>query len=411
MKPFSLLVKPACADCNLRCTYCFYLDHCAMYPETRRHRMTEEVVDRMIASFMATEQPQYAFGWQGGEPTLMGLDFFRKVTDLQVKYGRGGASVANGLQTNATLIDADFARHLARYHFLLGVSLDGPEDVHNRYRTFADGRGSHEAVLRGIGHLKEHGVEFNILVLVSQANVHRGREVYQYLCDQGFLYHQYIPCVEYDAEGNLLPFSITGEEWGDFLCAIYDAWRPGDTRRVSVRHFDSIVMYLVTGERNVCHMGDNCCQYLVVEHNGDVYPCDFFVEPDLKLGSVMTDSWEDLRRAERYREFGCLKAQWNAACDGCACLEFCRGDCLKHRLPRHNDPRSLSTLCAGWKRFYAHTETGFRELSEEVKEEQRRAQQSEAAQRRVHIPPGAVDRNAPCPCGSGKKFKKCHGRG
>jgi len=411
MKPFSLLIKPASADCNLRCEYCFYLDHCELYPETTRHRMSEEVLDRMIAGYMATDQPQYAFGWQGGEPTLMGLEFFRKVVELQQKHGRAGAIVANGLQTNAVLIDDEFAEHLAKYSFLVGVSIDGPAGVHDVYRTNAAGRGSHADVLRGIECLERNRVEFNALILVNSANVRRAREVYRYICDLGIMFHQYIPCVEFDADRRPMPYSISGEEWGDFLCEIYDQWYPTDTRTVSIRLLDSILTLLVDGSRNICHMGRNCCQYFVVEYNGDVYPCDFFVEADLKLGNVASDSWEGLQRSPKYLQFGKQKSQWNELCGGCAFLKYCSGDCLKHRLPGAGDPRTLSRLCEGWKQFYGHALPGLEKLAVEIKGEREvereRLAAPTAAPRRDKLP--VVGRNDPCPCGSGKKYKKCCG--
>jgi len=370
--PFSLLVKPASADCNLRCAHCFYLDRSRLYPETTRHRMSDEVLERTIASYMATAQPQYVFGWQGGEPTLMGVDFFRRVTDLQQKHGRGGAVggggavVANGLQTNAGLIDDELAAHLAEYNFLVGVSLDGPEELHDRYRRDAAGRGSHADALRGIDRLARREVPFNILTLVTAANVGRAREVYRYLRDRGFLFHQYVPCVEFDGAGEPLPFAISGGQWGDFLCAIYDEWRAGDAREVSVRLFDAVLSRLVGGEANICHLGRDCRQYFVVEYNGDVYPCDFFVERELRLGSAAADSWEELARSEKYREFGARKSAWGEECARCDFLELCAGDC-----PRHRRPGEPSRLCAGWKRFFTHALPGLRRLADEVAEERR----------------------------------------
>jgi len=241
MNPFSLLIKPASADCNLRCEYCFYLDRSELYPETKKHRMSQEVLERMISSYMALPQQQYTFGWQGGEPTLMGVEFFREAVRLQKKHGRMGAIVANGLQTNATLIDDEFAAHLAKYNFLVGVSIDGPEELHNTYRKNAGGGGSHADVMRGVESLKRNNAEFNVLVLVNKANVRQARRVYRYLCENGIFHHQYIPCVEFDENGELLPFAINGGEWGDFLCELYDLWLPDDTRRVSIRYFDALL--------------------------------------------------------------------------------------------------------------------------------------------------------------------------
>jgi uncharacterized protein len=416
MQPFSLLIKPASADCNLRCDYCFYLEKCALYPEPARHRMTRDTLDQLVKSYMATQQETYAFGWQGGEPTLMGVDFFRDATKLQAEYGERGVSVANGLQTNATLIDDELAAHFGKYKFLLGCSLDGPAEVHDRYRLTAGGKPSHAAVMRGIETLRRHGVEFNILVLVSQSNVHRAREVYHYLTDQGFLYHQYIPCVEFDDNGQLLPFAITGEEWGRFLCEIYDVWRPGDTRRVSVREFDSILVNMVDGACAQCTMGTNCRQYFVVEHNGDIYPCDFFVEPELKLGNVHDTTWRQAWDSPTYRAFGEQKSDWNDDCIACPHLDLCGGDCIKHRNHNGNEPSNLSWLCAGLKPFYDHTRDGFELLADEVRRERREEEKAASLQRQqqfvtpVVTPTFSVGRNDPCPCGSGRKFKKCCGR-
>ncbi len=407
LRPFSLLVKPASADCNLRCTYCFYLDHCSFYPETKRHRMSEQVLEQMIRSYMHTEQPSHQFGWQGGEPTLMGLEFFERVVALQQRHGRAGANVANGLQTNGTLITEELAKHLAHYRFLTGVSLDGPAYLHDRYRLRAAGGGSHADVLRGIRCLRNHSAEFNILVLVNEANVKEPAEVYHYLCDHDFLFHQYIPCVEPDENRRVLPFSTTGEEWGEFLCTIFDMWHPGDTRRVSIRLFDAVLALLVDNVRNVCPFGENCRQYVVVEYNGDVFPCDFFVEKRLRLGNVCEDSWATVQQSPVYADFGSQKSLWNSRCDSCDLEWICKGDCLKHRLcTGGGDPRRLSDLCVAWKMFYGHTMDRFRGLAREIVSERRREARSQALARAGRIP----GRNDPCPCGSGRKFKKCCGR-
>jgi uncharacterized protein len=367
MRPFSLLVKPTSADCNLRCAYCFYLEKCALYPESRRHRMSDAVLEQMIRTYMATQQETYAFGWQGGEPTLMGLDFFRRITDLQQRHGRPGAAVANGLQTNATLIDDAMAAHFARYKFLVGCSLDGPPKLHDRFRRTIDGRPTHADVMAGIDALKRHNVEFNILVLVSQANVRHAAEVYRYLVDQGFHYHQYIPCVEVDAACAPMPFSISGREWGDFMCGIFDAWYPGDAYTVSIRHFDSYLSKLVDDQATACTLGRNCCQYFVVEHNGDIYPCDFFVEPQLKIGNVMDTTWIRAQRSPVYREFGKQKTAWNPACDTCDCLDLCVGDCLKHRLCGGNPPQHLSLLCEGNRQLIRHIRPALNTLADRVR--------------------------------------------
>ena len=410
VRPFSLLVKPASADCNLRCEYCFYLDRCELYPDSKVHRMSDEVLEAMVRTYMATDQPQHSFGWQGGEPTLMGLEFFQKAIGFQRAYGAAGAVVSNGLQTNTTLIDDSFARHLAKFNYLVGVSIDGPPEIHNHYRHYAGGKDSHAAVMKGLAALKRNRVEYNILTLVSRSNVHRAADVYKYLRSMDCLYQQYIPCVEFDSGEKLLPFAISGEEWGDFLCEIFDQWYPEDTRTVSVRMFDSILTKMVDDVYNVCHMGRDCRQYFVVEHNGDVYPCDFFVKEPLKLGNVLEDSWADLQECAKYRHFGEMKPQWHEDCDNCEYLDFCSGDCLKHRLEQPGgDPRTLSSLCAGWKKFYPHTLKAFRKLADRVRRERAEAH-TRAHAEASPAAGGPVGRNDPCPCGSGRKYKKCCGR-
>ncbi len=395
-KTFSLLVKPAGADCNLQCAYCFYRRCAALYPGETAPRMRLATLEQLIAGYMALDMPQHIFGWQGGEPTLMGLDFFQAVTRLQQKYGRRGAVVANGLQTNAMLLDDAFAACLARYRFLVGVSLDGPPEIHDCYRrAAAPASGSHAAVMRGIACLRRQRAEFNILTLVTAANVRRASAVYRYLCGAGFAYQQYIPCVEYDTQGGRQPFAITGAEWGDFLCELFDCWRP-DAGRVSIRLFDSMLARILRQPAGLCAMEDDCRQYFMVEHNGDVYPCDFFAEPRWRLGNINEDTWGQLRQSPRYEEFGRRKRRLPAACDACPWLEFCAGDCPKHRGPSGEE---ISRLCAGWRVFFRHALPELRRLAAVVSA----GPPAETAP----MPPG---RNAPCPCGSGRKFKHCCGR-
>lgn len=396
--PFSLLIKPAGADCNLHCAYCFYRDCAALYPDVRTPRMSMALLERLISGYMALHLPQSVFGWQGGEPTLMGIEFYRAVTRLQQKYGHAGAVVANGLQTNGTLLDDVFAEHLARYRFLVGISVDGPPEIHDFYRrTGPPASGSHTAVWRGIESLRRHQVEFNILTLVSDANVRQASLVYRYLCGQGCVFQQYIPCVEFDAQGRRQPFAIDGEAWGAFLCELFECWRR-DLGRVSIRLFDSILARLLRQPAGMCSMERDCRQYFMVEHNGDVYPCDFFADARWRLGNIAEQSWEQLRRAPLYAEFGRRKTQWPAACAACEWLEYCAGDCPKHRGPARAHP---SWLCAGWRMFFQHALPELRRLAAGI-----RARQSTAGDGHA----GAPARNAPCPCGSGRKFKHCCGR-
>ncbi|MBC7289215.1 MAG: SPASM domain-containing protein, partial [Armatimonadetes bacterium] len=213
--------------------------------------------------------------------------------------------------------------------------------------------------------------EYNALVLVNAANVGRSAQVYKYLCRLGIRYHQYIPCVEFDEHGNLAPYAVTGVQWGEFMLGIFEQWYPHDVRRISVRLFDSILSVLLGRGATVCYMGRDCRQYFVVEYNGDVYPCDFFVEPHLLLGNIMTHSWDELQASGLYREFGRMKARWNRRCNSCQYLDFCHGDCLKMRLYAGNDPRTLSWLCEGWRVFYRRTLPVFRRLAAEIVSRQR----------------------------------------
>lgn len=366
MRPFSLLVKPISADCNIRCEYCFYLEKASLYPEAPRHRMSDTVLETMIRTYLQTPQPAWSFGWQGGEPTLMGPSFFQRILELQEKHAPPGARIANGLQTNGTLLDDTFARVLAEGSYLVGISIDGPAGMHDRYRRSAADRGTHAEVLRGLEALRRNKVEYNVLTLVSRANVDKPREVYRYLRELGVDYHQYIPCVEFEEDGSPRPYSISGEEWGRFLNGIFDEWAGTDTRRVSVRNFDALLSIMVQNTPVVCTNGTHCRQYFVVEHNGDVYPCDFFVQPDKRLGNVMHDHFAQLWRAPRFRAFGRAKKEWNSACDACEFLRYCAGDCPKNRYSNGEDPTQLSVLCAGWRLFYDHTLDEFKTLARSI---------------------------------------------
>jgi len=363
--------------------------------------MSDITLETMITSYMQTDQNnQYAFGWQGGEPTLLGIKFWEKVVELQTKYAPPGAVISNGLQTNGTLITDEMARFFAEYRFLLGVSLDGPPYLHDFYRKTINHKPTHSLVMRGIEHLKKNNVEFNILTLVNNKTVKKASEVYQYLKDNNFYYHQYIPCVEFDETGNLEPYSITGEEWGVFLCELFEQWIKKDINKVSIRLFDSIINYLVYGTYNVCYMGNDCCQYFVVEYDGSVYPCDFFVREDLLLGNVKTGTWNDFIKSKIFNEFGSQKSIWNKTCKECPFIYLCNGDCQKFRYDGYQKVDTISVLCKGWKRFYVNTLPRFKVIANEIKKNKEFSSP-------IQIKAKKIGRNSPCPCGSGKKYKDC----
>ncbi|RKX87641.1 MAG: anaerobic sulfatase maturase [Spirochaetes bacterium] len=365
-RPFSLLIKPVSASCNLRCKYCFYIDHLDYIKKGDEAKMSSATLETLISSYMSLPMQEYSFAWQGGEPTLAGLEFYQEAVALQNRYLSKGARVTNAIQTNATLINKPMARFFAENNFLIGVSLDGPKKYHDIFRVSSSGGKTHSMVLRGIQYLKEAGAEYNILILVNSENVKKPRELYKYFKDKGFNFLQFIPCVEYDANGKLLYYSITGKEWGNFLSEIFDLWYRKDSRKVSIRHFDSVLNYLVLGRYTVCTMDRDCRQYFVVEYDGGIFPCDFFVKKELQLGNVNSTTWEEAIVHPLYEDFGKRKMQLNKKCITCKWLPLCNGDCQKMRGPDSN-PETLSTLCEGWRIFYDHTMERFEKLAAALK--------------------------------------------
>ena len=356
---FSLLLKPASFDCNLRCRYCFYLAKEKWFG-AGVHRMTPGTLEAVIRNYLAQPMARHSFGWQGGEPTLMGVPFFREAVRLQRQYAAGG-EVANALQTNGTLLDDEWGAFLHENRFLVGISLDGPAPLHDRFRRHrGGGSGSHREVERGLAVLKRHQVEFNVLTLVSAANQDRPEEIYGYLRELGVVFHQYLECVEFDRRGRLQPFALRPGKWGEFLCRLFDAWYPADTGRVSIRIFDSILSRLVTGIPTLCSMGGNCCNYLVVEYDGSVYPCDFFVRPEHRLGQIAETGFEVLRARPAYRRWGEIKNPRSDRCAACRWLPLCMGDCPKNRTA------AGSELCADWSVFFEHTIARFEILASAI---------------------------------------------
>jgi len=364
MRPdFQLLIKPVSADCNQSCVYCFYRRVGDLYARTPEHRMSAETLDGLVRRFLELRLPASVFCWQGGEPTLAGLEFYRRAVVLMQTHGRGGQSVTNALQTNGLLIDADWCRFLAQYRFLVGLSLDGPEDLHDFYR----GRGSHAAALRSAALMSEHGVEFNILAVVNDRTAREARRIYTDFRERGMLYLQFIPCVESGPDGAPMPFSVTPEAYGDFLCELFDLWYPEAKTGVSERLFDALLSRAVLGNSGLCYLDHGCGNYFVIEYNGDVYPCDFFVEEEWRLGNVRTTSFEALYDRGRARTFRAWRHRLPEACAACRWRDLCRGGCLKDRARlggRYDHP---TYFCAAYQRLFAHAEERIRELAEYVK--------------------------------------------
>ncbi|OGC06583.1 anaerobic sulfatase maturase, partial [candidate division KSB1 bacterium RBG_16_48_16] len=279
----SILVKPAGPDCNLHCAYCFYLDKNALFPGQKQHRMTDDILRELVKQVMQQGERQVNFGWQGGEPTLMGRDFFERAISYQKRYGRNGQTVGNGLQTNGLLIDEDFARFLKDAEFLTGLSLDGPQHVHDKYRRAKGGQPSWERVVKAGDLLLNAGAEVNALSVVNNYSVHFVEEIYNFHKKSGVAFMQLIPCIEVTAAGNdrKVNYSPGAEEFGRFLCDLFDLWindfRYGQPT-TSVRWFDSVLHTFVGQAAPECTLLEECGVYLVVEHDGSVYSCDFFVE-------------------------------------------------------------------------------------------------------------------------------------
>lgn len=366
----SLLIKPAGPDCNLRCNYCFYRQKAGIYPASKEHRMKPATLECLISQVMRSESIRPCFAWQGGEPTLMGLDFFKRVVELEVAYGRDGQLVSNSLQTNGTLLHAKWAEFLVEYRFLVGVSLDGPADLHDHYRRDSTKRPTHRRVMESIRILREHGVEFNVLTLLNDRNVKEPDRLYDFLLDHGVFFMQFVPCVEPGGGGTPAPFSITTEQYGEFLCRMFDRWA-ADFPNVSIRDFDDLLARTAGRAEAMCVYAERCGDYLVVEHNGDVYPCDFFVQPKLRLGNIHDNSLEEIAALPEFKAFGERKSDSArlGECGGCEWLDVCHGGCQKHRLilePRRTD--SPSYFCAAYRRFFAHSRERIREMAERVLE-------------------------------------------
>ncbi|MHB1293587.1 MAG: anaerobic sulfatase maturase [Anaerolineae bacterium] len=392
----SLLVKPVSGDCNLHCDYCFYHERPSdPYAGRGRHTMGAGVLETLIRQGMALEPQHAAFGWQGGEPTLAGLDFYRRVVSLQQRFGADGQAVSNGLQTNGLLLDAEWAGFLRTYQFLVGVSLDGPAPYHDHYRRFANGDTTHERVMQTLRLLRRHDVAVNVLSVVNRVTADHGAEIYSYLLEHDLRYLQFIPCVERAVDGGLAPFSVGPEQYGDFLCAVFDRWYNGGRPEASVRDFESILAVCLGRAPTLCCYQEACGAYLVVEHNGDVYPCDFYVAEGCRVGNLLGTPLEDLFASEPVQRFAARKAEPRAECALCPWLAYCHQGC-----PRMVGVGDVAGhyLCRATKRFLAHSLPRFQELA---------AQLSGAPAAAHAATPG---RNEPCPCGSGIKFKQCCGR-
>jgi uncharacterized protein len=369
----SVLVKPAGPDCNLNCTYCFYLKKAELFRETPRHRMSEEVQEELIRQVMQQSGDSVSIAWQGGEPTLMGLDFYKRAVELERKYGHG-QSVGNGLQTNGTLLNQEWAEFLKEYNWLVGISIDGPEFVHNRYRIDKSGRGTHKKVEENARMLLESGVAVNVLATLNDYSVQFPDEIYNYFKSLGLTWMQFIPVVETDLNdpSKAAPFSVSAKGYGEFLCRIFDLWLADfqdGKPTTQVRHFDSVFYTYVGMPAPECTMMKECGVYVVIEHNGNVYSCDYFVEPKWKLGNIMEQRIITMLNSKKQQAFGAAKAILPGECRRCPWLTKCYGGCIKDRIKDPQDNRK-PRFCQSYKMFFAHADSTMRLLAGQWRKEQ-----------------------------------------
>jgi uncharacterized protein len=315
-------------------------------------RMSLETLERMVDTFLFYSYPNSVFAFQGGEPTLAGLPFFRKLVELQQQYGRNGQAVSNAMQTNGMLIDEEWCELFRQYNWLVGISIDGPEEVHDRYRFNKAGKPTWKRVMESVRAMQRHKVEFNALCVLSQSNVEKPREIYKFFRSVGIDYLQYIPLSDFDSEGKPYPFTITPEQYGRFMCETFDLWWP-ERRKVRIRWFDNVAEALAGQKPGNCTMHETCDSYVVVEYSGDVYPCDFFVESSWKLGNLNLDSWPEIARRQKRYSFAKNKALLHPTCQVCEWQNICKGGCPKHRHDPARRFEDLDYFCAAYKMMFA----------------------------------------------------------
>jgi uncharacterized protein len=422
---FHVMAKPTGAICNLACAYCFFLDKEDLYPGSG-FRMSDETLERYVRELIGSHRADtVTFAWQGGEPTLMGLDFFRRAVELQELHKREGMTIENTLQTNGTRLDDEWAAFLAEHRFLIGISLDGPRELHDGYRVDKGGHGTFDNVMRGLRLLQKHGVEYNVLTTVNRLNGDYPREVYRFLRDDvGTDWMQLIPVVErLDESGRPDPLrgtvaserSVLPEQWGSFLVAIWDEWVRHDVGSVFVQTFEAALrnVYGAAGS-GICVFDETCGFGLALEHNGDLYSCDHFVEPEHRLGSIRELPMLDLVGSEQQRAFGLAKRDaLPRMCRECDVRFACNGECPKNRfLTTPDGEPGLNYLCAGYMRFFRHMGEPAKVIVELIRSGREASgvmafMAHEDAEFAALV--AATGRNDPCPCGSGLKTKRCHG--
>ena len=421
-RAFHVMTKPRGPICNLNCAYCYYLPKEQMYPGSD-FRMSDEVLESFTKQYIESQQvPEVTFGWQGGEPLLMGIEFFERAIAYQETYRKPGIRIINTLQTNGTLIDEAWAKFFHDHNFLIGLSLDGPQAMHDAYRVDKAGKPTWERVMRGKRLMDEYEVEHNILCTVHAANADHPVETYRFFRDEAKVeFIQFIPIVRRDNETGhqegleVRDQSVTAEQYGKFLIGVFDEWVRHDVGRVFVQIFD-VALAAWSGQRpGLCVFEPTCGLGLAMEHNGDLYACDHYVEPNYLLGNIMETPMLDMVASEQQRAFGRAKLEaLPQQCIDCEVRFICNGGCPKNRILVTGEGKpNLNYLCKGYKSFFKHIDRPMRMMVDELRHRRAPAnvmrwinEEDMTLERSF----ATAKRNDPCPCGSGKKFKNCHGR-
>jgi len=417
---FHLMAKPNGALCNLNCKYCFYSPKKDLYQDSEM-QMSDEVLEEYTSQYIdAIKIPEVTFAWQGGEPTLMGLEFFKKAIKFQEICKKPGMQIYNTIQTNGTLLDDEWCEFLRENNFLVGISIDGPQNLHDAYRKDKKGNPSFDQVMRGLKLLQKHEVEFNILSTVNRINADYPLEVYNFFKDVGAKHIQFIPIVEQEninSNGKIIVSdeSVLPNQYGKFLSTIFDEWVKKDVGKVYVQIFDAALASWVDYPPSVCVFALNCGTALVIEHNGDIYSCDHFVDPEHLLGNIMENSLEEMVISAEQLQFGQDKIDnLPEQCIQCSLNFACHGACPKHRFcnDSYGNP-DLNYLCSSYKEFFEHIKWPMMIMANLFNQSRAPAEIMSILngdpEKLKNIFPD-ICRNDPCPCGSGLKFKKCHGK-
>jgi len=415
-RPYHIFAKPIGSICNLNCDYCYYLKKQGLYPDENSFRMPDDILEEYILQHMETSPDLViSFAWHGGEPTLLGLDYFHKIVELQRKHQPPHRQIINGIQTNGTLIDEDWCRFLAAEGFAVGISLDGPQEMHDSHRLTKGGKPSHSQAMHGYELLRKHQILCDVLCVVHGQNVHHPTEVYRFFKQIKATYIGFLPLVEPlpDIDEATSSCTVPSEAFGAFLCTIFDEWMSQDIGQVKIQIFEEAAGTALGQEHTLCIFKKSCGDVPVIEHNGDFFACDHFVDKEHHFGNIRETRLVDLIEGPTQRAFGQVK--WDTLpryCLECEVLPLCNGGCPKDRILRTPDGEAgLNYLCAGYKRFFTYCRPFLAELSAlrhlETSEGQRPPRPAMPTQAHPRI-----GRNAPCPCGSGRKYKKCcMGRG